>query len=133
MTWLSLCGLPQAEPVTPLDEELGYACSYISLEDWSEGSITYVGLDIRSYANLAATTCLSHSSAANDTSQTDRAGVTVLALLGVVTLITRYRGQGGGVVQVIRRDGGIHYLSLLGKHPISRSASHHTSPTFLTP
>jgi hypothetical protein len=38
----------------------------------------------------------------------------VLALLGVATLVIRYNGQGGRLVQVIRRDGGRHYISLLG-------------------
>ena len=39
----------------------------------------------------------------------------MLALLGVVTLVVRYKGQGGRLVQTIRRDGGVHYLSLIGQ------------------
>ena len=44
----------------------------------------------------------------------------VLALVGAVTLVYRYKGQNGRLVQIIRRDGGVHYLSLLGwscQHP----------------
>ncbi|TEB28599.1 hypothetical protein FA13DRAFT_1793780 [Coprinellus micaceus] len=37
----------------------------------------------------------------------------VLALLGVVTVVIRYRGQGGRLFRVISWDGGVHYLSLL--------------------
>jgi hypothetical protein len=32
-----------------------------------------------------------------------------------MTLVARYKGQGGVLVQVICRDGGLHYLSLLGE------------------
>jgi hypothetical protein len=59
----------------------------------------------------------------NETSQTD-GDATVLALLGVVTLIVRYRGQSGGVIQCLRRDGGMHYLTLLGRYMISSCALH---------
>ncbi|TEB21339.1 hypothetical protein FA13DRAFT_1799994 [Coprinellus micaceus] len=38
---------------------------------------------------------------------------TVLALLGIFALVTRYRGHSGDLVKVIRRDSGLHYLSLL--------------------
>jgi hypothetical protein len=34
--------------------------------------------------------------------------------MGVITLAVRYRGQGGRLIQVLRRDGGVYYLSLLG-------------------
>ena len=34
--------------------------------------------------------------------------------MGVITLAVRYKGQSGRLIQVIRRDGGVYYLSLLG-------------------
>lgn len=35
-------------------------------------------------------------------------------MLGVVTFVVRYKGQGSQLVRVIRRDAGLYYLSLLG-------------------
>ncbi|TEB28620.1 hypothetical protein FA13DRAFT_1815723 [Coprinellus micaceus] len=82
-----------AEPASPLDRELGYICYIISAESAVAKTAVYLGRDIRSYVGLVATT--------------------FLAVLGVVTIVVRYKGQGGRLVQVISRDGGLHYLSLL--------------------
>ncbi|TEB27475.1 hypothetical protein FA13DRAFT_1816390 [Coprinellus micaceus] len=82
-----------AEQLSDIDAELGYPCYVTSVGGWEENTITYTGRDIRAYVNLAATT--------------------LLALLGIVTLVIRYKGQDGRLIQVIRRDGGLHYLSLL--------------------
>ncbi|TEB28588.1 hypothetical protein FA13DRAFT_1735429 [Coprinellus micaceus] len=82
-----------AERVSLLDAELGYPCYFPSSGSWTEKTVRYSGRDIRSYVNLVATT--------------------LLAMLGIMTLVARYKGQGGVLVQVIRRDGGLNYLSLL--------------------
>ncbi|TEB28628.1 hypothetical protein FA13DRAFT_774572 [Coprinellus micaceus] len=82
-----------AEPISPLDAELGYPCVVPSGEQWSALTIAYTGRDVRAYVNLVTTTLLS--------------------LMGVITLAVRYRGQGGRLIQVLRRDGGVYYLSLL--------------------
>ncbi|TEB29782.1 hypothetical protein FA13DRAFT_595242 [Coprinellus micaceus] len=82
-----------AEPVSHLDIELGYPCYFPSSKEWGEQTIIYVGRDARTYVNLACTV--------------------VLALLAAMTVIVRYKGQGGKIIHVIRRDGGLHYLSLL--------------------
>ncbi|TEB28622.1 hypothetical protein FA13DRAFT_1815724 [Coprinellus micaceus] len=83
-----------AEPVSLLDVELGYPCYIVP---WTGGgpekTVMYSGGYIRAYVNLVATI--------------------VLSLLGVMTFVARYKGQGSRLVQVIRRDGGINYLSLL--------------------
>ncbi|TEB21346.1 hypothetical protein FA13DRAFT_1800006 [Coprinellus micaceus] len=80
------------EPVSLINVELGYPCYMLSEEGW-EKTMLNAGRNVRAYVNLVSTA--------------------ILALLGIVTLVTRYRGKGGRLVQVIRRDGRIHYLSLL--------------------
>ena len=40
----------------------------------------------------------------------------VLTLLGVVAIFKRYKCHGGQLVQVIRRDGGMYYLCLIGQY-----------------
>ncbi|TEB28590.1 hypothetical protein FA13DRAFT_1735433 [Coprinellus micaceus] len=86
------CQYP-AEPVSLLDAELGYPCYVPSSESWAVETVMYIAGNVRTYVNLVATA--------------------LLALLGVFALVVRYKGQGGRLVQVIRRDGGLHYLSLL--------------------
>ncbi|TEB28613.1 hypothetical protein FA13DRAFT_1711638 [Coprinellus micaceus] len=81
------------EPVSLLNTELGYPCYVTSAESWTEKTVGYSGRDVRAYMNLVATT--------------------ILVLLGIETLVARYKGQRAPLVQVIRRDGGIHYLSLI--------------------
>ncbi|TEB24805.1 hypothetical protein FA13DRAFT_1287540 [Coprinellus micaceus] len=82
-----------AEPPSPILAELGYPCYYMSQEKYSK-TIGYIGADIRQYLSLATTS--------------------VLFLVGVTTFAVRYKGHGGGLVRVMLRDGGLHYLSLLG-------------------
>ncbi|TEB28585.1 hypothetical protein FA13DRAFT_1735423 [Coprinellus micaceus] len=82
-----------AEQVSQLDEALGYPCYSPSAEAWVEETVAFIGRGTRGYVNLVATI--------------------LLALLGVATLVIRYNGQGGRLVQVIRRDGGRHYISQL--------------------
>ncbi|TEB28572.1 hypothetical protein FA13DRAFT_1793766 [Coprinellus micaceus] len=82
-----------AQPTTPSYKVLGYPCYVPSSTQWSEQTIAHAGRHIRAYMNLAATL--------------------VLALVGVATLAVRYKGHRGQLVQVIRRDGGAYYLSLL--------------------
>ena len=36
-------------------------------------------------------------------------------LLGVATFYVRYKGQGSPLIQVLRRDGGLYYMSMLGE------------------
>ncbi|TEB28750.1 hypothetical protein FA13DRAFT_1775758, partial [Coprinellus micaceus] len=76
-----------AEPTSDLDNELGYPCYWVSSQQLSEETMTYAGRTIRSYLNLATTT----------------------PILGIATLIVRYKGTGSRLLQVIRRDGGVHY------------------------
>lgn len=41
----------------------------------------------------------------------------MLNIIGVVTLVVRYKAQAGRLLQVVRRDGSIYYLSVLGSFP----------------
>ncbi|TEB28638.1 hypothetical protein FA13DRAFT_775290 [Coprinellus micaceus] len=82
-----------AEPVPFPFDELGYSCYIPSPAQTASQTILSVGRDIRAYVNLVTTA--------------------LLMLVGAVTLIVRYKGSGGHLIQVIRRDGGVHYLSLL--------------------
>ncbi|TEB28578.1 hypothetical protein FA13DRAFT_1815710 [Coprinellus micaceus] len=81
-----------AEQVSLLDIELGYPCYFPQAEKWIDSTV--VG-----YVHLASTA--------------------ILALVGVATLRSRYKGTRGSLLRVIRRDGGIHYLSLLAGRLIS--------------
>ncbi|TEB28594.1 hypothetical protein FA13DRAFT_1711624 [Coprinellus micaceus] len=47
-----------AEPVSLLDAELGYPCYLPSTESWMEKTIIYIGVNIRVYMNLVATTSI---------------------------------------------------------------------------
>ncbi|TEB11406.1 hypothetical protein FA13DRAFT_1823768 [Coprinellus micaceus] len=88
-----------AEPVSLLDADLGYPCYAGNTEEVMENTVFNLGRNVRSYVNLVATACL--------------------ALLGIVTLVARYKGQGSHLLQVIRRDGGIHFLSLVAIRVVS--------------
>ncbi|KAJ3516851.1 hypothetical protein NMY22_g14109 [Coprinellus aureogranulatus] len=81
-----------AEPPSPLDRELGYPCAIPPNEEWLTGTIAGVGRSARIYLSFATTVCL--------------------LLLAIVTLVLRYRGQNGRLVQIIRRDGGLYYIAL---------------------
>ncbi|TEB28641.1 hypothetical protein FA13DRAFT_1793808 [Coprinellus micaceus] len=81
------------EPIYGLPAELGYPCPYASPAQWAEQTIAYVGREIRGYLTLCTTI--------------------LLFGLGALTLVVRYKGQGGRLLRVLRRDGGIHYMSLL--------------------
>jgi hypothetical protein len=77
-----------------------------------------LGRGVRAYVNLVATACeLLYPPPPDKELSTDTE--IVLALLGIVTLVARYKGQGSHLLQVIRRDGGIHFLSLVGELPSS--------------
>ncbi|TEB28597.1 hypothetical protein FA13DRAFT_1793778 [Coprinellus micaceus] len=82
-----------AEPISPLDTELGYPCYFPGTESLMETTVLFVGREPRAYMNMVANT--------------------LLAVLAIVALVTRYKEQSGGLVKVIRRDSGLHYLSLL--------------------
>jgi hypothetical protein len=81
-----------------------------------ETTVLYAGREIRAYMNIVANTrALPHTLPSEEGAKTMSSYIkTVLALLGIVTLVTRYKGQGNRLVQVIRRDGGLHYLLLIG-------------------
>jgi hypothetical protein len=88
--------------------------------------MTYAGRTIRSYLNLATTTRSSITlrsfcwrECINKLTSLDM-GPIVLAILGIATLIVRYKGTGSRLLQVIRRDGGVHYLSLLGGRTLNK-------------
>ncbi|TEB29604.1 hypothetical protein FA13DRAFT_1734384 [Coprinellus micaceus] len=111
-----------AQPISALDVELGYPCYAPSADEWAEHTpgFLYTGRDIRAYLNLVFTT--------------------LLALLGVVAFVLRYRGQGGGLVRVITRDGGMHYLfqlalklssAILLTPKLVPPSSLHSSPAYL--
>ncbi|TEB21510.1 hypothetical protein FA13DRAFT_98796 [Coprinellus micaceus] len=82
-----------AKPTSPLLDELGYPCYYISQKEWSENTIGHAGQDVRAYLSLAATT--------------------IMFLLGIAAFFVRYKGQGSPLIQVLRRDGGLYYMSML--------------------
>ena len=42
----------------------------------------------------------------------------MLNIIGVVTLVVRYKAQAGRLLQVVRRDGSIYYLTVLGSFSI---------------
>ncbi|KAJ2913883.1 hypothetical protein MD484_g6540, partial [Candolleomyces efflorescens] len=71
-------------PISQLDRELGYACTF------KGGSWLF---DYSSYLMLTRTL--------------------FAACLGVFTAFVRYRKNNGQLIKVIRRDGGIYYLSTL--------------------
>ncbi|KAJ3533794.1 hypothetical protein NMY22_g7189 [Coprinellus aureogranulatus] len=81
-----------AEPVSALDEELGYPCYVPSSEQWTELTAYGLGRNIRRYIYFA-TTC-------------------VLLIAAVTTLVRRYKGHKGRLVRVLRRDGGAYYIAL---------------------
>ena len=104
--------------VSLLEEELGYPCYIPEIEK----TVISIGHNIRSYFNLIGTAraLLLYPT----TIREGRLGEAdpchpVLALLGIVALVTRYRRRGNRLVQVVRRDGGLHYLTLLGKFHVS--------------
>ena len=109
-----------AEPVSRLDRELGYPCYVPDAEQWSEQTVIYLGRDIRAYVSLVTSTRASLSLYFFGGGRTNISNLTrptwdaVLAGIGVAALVMRYRGQRGPLVRVIRRDGAIHHLSLLG-------------------
>ncbi|KAF6753869.1 hypothetical protein DFP72DRAFT_848798 [Ephemerocybe angulata] len=89
-------GYLYAVPLSQLDRELGYNCT------WSEGEISTAvktGRDAAAYVAFAKGTCI--------------------AALAVVVLYVRYRNQSGSLIQVIRRDGGL-YIFLLTEPWIPR-------------
>ncbi|KAJ3524179.1 hypothetical protein NMY22_g11119 [Coprinellus aureogranulatus] len=75
-----------ATPATPFDKELGYSCYFPSDEEWAEATFIEVGRDIRGYVLFATTS--------------------------FAALITRYREYNGRLFKVLRRDGGIYYITL---------------------
>ncbi|KAJ3546292.1 hypothetical protein NMY22_g2114 [Coprinellus aureogranulatus] len=81
-----------AEPVSALDEELGYPCYVPSSEQWTDLTAYGLGRNIRRYIYFA-TTC-------------------VLLIAAVITLVRRYKGHKGRLVRVLRRDGGAYYIAL---------------------
>ncbi|TEB28652.1 hypothetical protein FA13DRAFT_1735487 [Coprinellus micaceus] len=109
---LNIVGVFQypASPISQLDKELGYPCYVVSFEDFVKGTVMYIGRDVRAYIDLAATA--------------------ILALLGVATLFVRFKGHGGRLIQVLRRDGGIQYLSLLVIRLVSAILA---TPALITP
>ncbi|TEB36983.1 hypothetical protein FA13DRAFT_1091924 [Coprinellus micaceus] len=85
--------LISAEPTSTIDNELGYPCY---LPDPEAQKATWPG------GSLGVFTYLSFARAA------------LLTLLAAVTAFTRYKANGGQLLNVIGRDGGIYYLSTAG-------------------
>ncbi|KAJ3545572.1 hypothetical protein NMY22_g2378 [Coprinellus aureogranulatus] len=83
-----------AEPTPDILAEMGYPCYVPANELWMQRTVAGIGRDVRRYVTFATTA--------------------VLLLLAAATLIVRYKGRSGRVVHVLRRDGGIHYVSLAG-------------------
>lgn len=102
-----------AEAVSGLDVELGYPCYIPSAEGWMELTILGVRRDIRGYINFAI--AIRWFSTRFHKKETDtELSFPVLLILVVATLIGRYRGQQGRLVQVIRRDAALYYIALAG-------------------
>ncbi|KAJ3542604.1 hypothetical protein NMY22_g3447 [Coprinellus aureogranulatus] len=83
-----------AEPVSKLEEELGYPCYAFSNERWHKSTIAGLGSDSRRYFYFAATAAL--------------------VIMAAAALATRYRSHKGRLVQVLRRDGGMYCFFLAG-------------------
>ncbi|KAJ3528088.1 hypothetical protein NMY22_g9546 [Coprinellus aureogranulatus] len=83
-----------AEPVSVLDKELGYPCYVPSSGDWIEMTLAGLGRDVRAYLHFATTAAI--------------------LLLAGATLIVRYKGHKGRLIQVLRRDGGLYYIIFAG-------------------
>lgn len=77
----------------PPTEELGYPCYLNSNEDFLN-TPAGLGRNARAYVNFARTI--------------------LLMLLAIATLVIRYRAQRGRLIHVIRRDGGLYYLTVAG-------------------
>ncbi|KAJ3512896.1 hypothetical protein NMY22_g15202 [Coprinellus aureogranulatus] len=80
--------LKMTEPVpqTALDEAIGFPCS------WAAGARGTLHYAILQYVNSAKTA--------------------ILALVATIVLFVRHRRHTGSLLRVIRRDGGIHYITL---------------------
>lgn len=48
--------------------------------------------------------------------------MTVLLILAIITVTVRYKGHNGRLFEVIRRDGGLYYITLAGQ-PMSLACS----------
>ncbi|RXW18147.1 hypothetical protein EST38_g7708 [Candolleomyces aberdarensis] len=79
----------RAVPISPDNERLGYGCDLVP----SSATITLSTFTIVAYLNLAKTA--------------------LVAIAGVVTLLVRYRRQNNTLLNVIRREGGIYFLSMI--------------------
>ncbi|TEB28643.1 hypothetical protein FA13DRAFT_1793810 [Coprinellus micaceus] len=73
--------------------ELGYTCYVLSYQEKAAHTIAFIGDGVRVHLSLAA--------------------IALLNIIGVVTLVVRYKAQAGRLLQVVRRDGSIYYLSVL--------------------
>ncbi|KAJ3512897.1 hypothetical protein NMY22_g15201 [Coprinellus aureogranulatus] len=80
-----------SEPITPLDQELGYPC-YLPEPSGFSGTLRGLGIDVRQYVNFAFTI--------------------LLLALAIATLVIRYRHHNGRLIQVIRRDGVLYYFTV---------------------
>ncbi|KAJ3523713.1 hypothetical protein NMY22_g11317 [Coprinellus aureogranulatus] len=83
-----------AQAVEDLGAELGYPCYGVSTEQWMATTVTGLGLNIRRYIFFATTA--------------------LLFVIAIFTLVMRYRGHNGRLVNVLRRDGGLYYIALAG-------------------
>ncbi|KAJ2913868.1 hypothetical protein MD484_g6535, partial [Candolleomyces efflorescens] len=79
----------EAVPISPEDEMLGYSCLVVP----GSPTITHSTFTIVAYLNLARTS--------------------LVAIAGLATLLVRYRRQDNTLLNVIRREGGIYYLSTI--------------------
>ncbi|TEB36899.1 hypothetical protein FA13DRAFT_1090580 [Coprinellus micaceus] len=85
-------------PVSPPAGELGYPCFIPSdaSEQRSKDEASQIGNDIRSYLRLTATI--------------------ILLIVALIVFFIEYGRQKGRIIQVIRRDAGLCYLTVTGTH-----------------
>jgi hypothetical protein len=110
-----------AEPLSSLDEELGYPCYGPSFEEWNASTIDSLGIDVRSSSSTSIWRPRLVSRLHNLSrrrSQDLCYTLTVLLVLSVTVLIMRYKGQHGHLIQVMLRDGGIYYFALTGSYKL---------------
>ncbi|TEB25844.1 hypothetical protein FA13DRAFT_1777258 [Coprinellus micaceus] len=108
-----------ANSVSPPAGELGYPCFIPSdaSEQRSKDEASQIGNDIRSYLRLTATI-----SSSNFTRLGPLAGIqnscmtTVLLIVALIVFFIEYGRQKGRIIQVIRRDAGLCYLTVTGTH-----------------
>lgn len=98
---------------TALSKELGYPCYAPYSETWRQSAGDAARRNILRYISFATTACTSYYIPALQDELT--CSCPVLLVLAIATLIVRYKGHSGGLIQVLRRDGGLYYVALAGQ------------------